>query len=373
MLFMSESLTLEDGLKREVNPSVSLTEATKPPIMVFCKLAQPFCRGPIPVKNTQKNTIIISVNPKAGRRSPMQRAEKLQALLRKKGFDVALLTDLAEVAAQANTLHAEKRLRVLVGVGGDGTAATLVNLTTPGTPITLLAAGTANLLAKHFRLGSNPKRLAETITHGQALTLDAGLAVSGEGEMRKERLFLVMVGCGFDADIVCGVHAQREKRYQSGHSRGAHISYFSYAKPIFRSLFSYHFPKMVVETWQKDAWTEIEGRARWAFFFNMNRYGWGLPLAPFAKEQDGLLDHVLRRSRMACWTTFSFKDIRFFTVFCTCFSRNVSECTAFFHGHAWDRRRVTESRPMLPRRFLFSLTATRAEHCRWKFRSYQTA
>ncbi len=225
----------------------------------------------------------------------MVRAEKLQTLLREKGFEVALLTDLTEVAEKANALHAEGRLRVLVGVGGDGTAATLVNLTAPGTPITLLSAGTANLLAKHFRLGSSPERLAETIAHGRALTLDAGLAISGEGDQRKERLFLVMISCGFDADIVDGVHARREERYASGHRRGAHISYFSYTKPILKSLFGYRFSKMKIEKRENDAWTEVEDRARWAFFFNMNRYGWGLPLAPYAKERDGLLDHVLFR------------------------------------------------------------------------------
>jgi len=236
-----------------------------------------------------QNHIIISVNPKAGRRSPMLRAEELQGRLREKGFDVELLTDLVEVAEKANQLHAEGRLRVLCGVGGDGTAATLVNLTEPGTPISLLPAGTANLLAKFFRLGSTPKRLAAIIEAGHSVTLDAGHA--------GDRLFLVMASCGFDADVVHQVHAHREERYKQGHKKGAHISYFSYIKPICRSLGGYRFPKINVESFdgESGSWKPVEDRARWAFFFNLNAYGWGLPLAPFAKGDDGRLDHVLFR------------------------------------------------------------------------------
>jgi diacylglycerol kinase family enzyme len=234
--------------------------------------------------------VVISVNPKAGRCSPMLRAEELSGRLKEKGFSAELLTDLDEVTEKAKTFYAEGRLRAVVGVGGDGTAATLVNRTEPGTPVTLLAAGTANLLAKHFRLSNNPQHLAETIENGHLLTLDAGRAdIAGT-----QRLFLVMVSCGFDADIVNGVHAHREKRYSQGHKRGAHISYFSYAKPLYRSLRHYRFPKLTVEMLEPEQ-KIIDDQARWAFFFNVNRYAWGLPLAPFAKANDGKLDHVLFR------------------------------------------------------------------------------
>ncbi len=240
-----------------------------------------------------RDQIIVSVNPKAGRRSPMVRAEELVRLLRDKNYGVELLTDLAEVAEKAKRLHAEERLRALVGVGGDGTAATLVNLTEPGTPVTLLSAGTANLLAKFFRLGSTPKRLAQIIDDGYSVTQDAGLVSGASGS----RLFLVMVSCGFDADVVRQVHAHREERYRQGHRKGAHISYFSYMNPICRSLNGYRYPKLTVDLQDPEtsAWKPVDDSARWAFFFNLNAYGWGLPLAPFAKGNDGRLDHVLFR------------------------------------------------------------------------------
>ena len=219
----------------------------------------------------------------------MLRAEELCVHLQHKGFTVELLTNLDEVTEKANTLHDAGMLRVLVGVGGDGTAATLVNRTKPGTPVTLLSAGTANLLAKHYRLPSRPEKLAAMIESGIVRTVDAGLARFGT----TERLFLVMISCGFDAHVVNGVHSRREERYQQGHAKGAHISYFSYTKPILDSLTRYRFPKMMVEC--LDEPNLVIPDVRWAFVFNINRYGWGLPLAPFAKENDGILDHVLFR------------------------------------------------------------------------------
>jgi diacylglycerol kinase family enzyme len=247
-------------------------------------------------RSDNKKGVIISINPKAGRTSPMQRAEALCRFLEEKNFNVHLLTDIREVAELARSLHSEGLLQALVGVGGDGTAATLVNLTEPGTPLTLLSAGTANLLAKHFRLSANPKKLADTIAEGNTITLDAGLTKFYSDGKPQERLFLVMASCGFDADVVYGVHSAREERYKAGHKKGAHISQLSYIKPILKTLFGYRFTKMKIESFNlsKNEWELLNDKAKWAFFFNLNRYGWdGLSLAPFAKGNDGLLDHIL--------------------------------------------------------------------------------
>jgi diacylglycerol kinase family enzyme len=225
--------------------------------------------------------VLLSVNPKAGRGSAARRVDRLVELLQEQRFQVNIYTDLTEVSAQANRLHAEGRLRALVGIGGDGTAAELANRTNEGVPITLLAAGTANLLAKHLRLSAKPDRLLQTITEGRLLRLDAGRA--------NGRLFLVVVGCGFDADVVQRVHQHRENNPQ-----GAHISYLSYLKPILRSIRSYQYPEIRVycdpsrDQAAQDQSPPIS--ARWVFVCNLPRYGWGFPLAPEADGGDGLLD-----------------------------------------------------------------------------------
>lgn len=228
----------------------------------------------------EADQVLLSVNPKAGRRSASGRVERLEGLLRERGFSVEIFTDLGEVSARANAVHAEGRLRALVGVGGDGTAAELVNRTEPGVPVTLLAAGTANLLSKQLRLGAKPERLAEKLAGGHLLRFDAGNA---DG-----RLFLVMVSCGLDADVVRRVQDMRD-----ANPRGGHIGYSSYLKPILRSVRNYGYPEIRVE------YDDLQGAqdgspewltARWAFACNFPRYGWGIPMAPGAVATDGRLD-----------------------------------------------------------------------------------
>lgn len=239
------------------------------------------------------DSVIISVNPKAGRRSPKEKIDRLVRALEQLEIRPTVMTDLVEVAQRANQLHEGGRLRALVGVGGDGTAAELVNRTEQGVPVALLPGGTANLLSRYLKWQGKPERLAKIIADGRLVKLDAGRA-SG-------RLFLVMISCGFDADVVKAVHTHRETN-----SRGGHISKASYIKPILDSIRTYRYPTIGVESLgggdapeSKNGSPEIIDNARWLFAFNLPCYGAGtsflkgvvgLPLTPNADGADGLLD-----------------------------------------------------------------------------------
>lgn len=230
-----------------------------------------------------RNHIILSLNPKAGRHSSRLRAEQLAEILKNAGLEVEMQTDLKIVAERANTLHRAGTLRALIGVGGDGTAAELTNRTEPGVPISLLPSGTANLLAKHLKYSFRPEKFARMILAGKVMQMDVAQA--------NGRLFLAMIGCGFDAEVVAQVHAAR-----MSNPKGAHINYLSYAKPIFRSILSYKYPKARVELLD-DAF-QPTGRSfvrAWAFICNIPNYGWGIPLAPGAKGFDGQLNYCLWR------------------------------------------------------------------------------
>lgn len=231
--------------------------------------------------------VLISVNPKAGRKSPQVRAERLKKSLELKGFAVEVYTDLDKVSKRANELFAEKRLRVLVGVGGDGTAAELTNRTVPGVPITLLPSGTANLIAKYLRLPFNPEECAEMIASGVPIAFDAGKA--------NGRLFLVMVSAGIDADVVRLVHKAREEGYKNNSKKGAHISYFSYVKPSLKSIGSYRYPNIRTELLfqSEDSKQTKSVIGKWSFVFNLPRYGWGLPLVPKCVGVDKKLDYCV--------------------------------------------------------------------------------
>jgi len=219
--------------------------------------------------------VLISVNPMAGPRAADSPVGRLAHLLKERGLSPRTLSDLPQVAALANQWHAEGHLRALVGVGGDGTAAELVNRTTPGLPITLLPAGNENLLARHLGLDNSPAALCDTIAEGNLLRLDAGKA--------NGRVFLLMIGCGFDADVVRRTHMRRT----------GHIGKHNYAKPIVDTIRSYQYPELRV-TWEDSAAVDKPAThsvtAKWVFGFNLPCYGGGIRLAPKADAVDGLLD-----------------------------------------------------------------------------------
>ena len=95
-------------------------------------------------------------------------------------------------------------------------------------PLTLLPSGNENLLARHLHLDPAPEKLAETIARGKILHLDAGRAGG--------RIFLLMAGCGIDAEVVRLVHQRR-----TGHIRSR-----DYLKPLWKVLRTYDYPEIRV-------------------------------------------------------------------------------------------------------------------------------
>jgi len=236
--------------------------------------------------------VIVSVNPKAGAWSADDRVAQLVGLLRTRDFEVAVLSDLDEIAGESQRLFSAGRLRALIAVGGDGTAAELVNRTSPGLPLTVFPAGNENLLARHFGLGPTPEECCRTVVEGAVVQCDAGRA--GAPGIPGHRIFLIMAGCGFDAEVVHCLHSQRT----------GHVNSASYFNPIFESIRNYDYPELQVY-WNEDGAVEtavanaqepgqapetISSDVRWLFAFNLPCYGAGLQIAPEADGSDGLLD-----------------------------------------------------------------------------------
>jgi diacylglycerol kinase family enzyme len=136
--------------------------------------------------------------------------------------------------------------------------------------------GTENLLARYLELSANPTQLVAVVTDGIVVHVDAGQAGN--------RLFALMAGCGFDADVVRRLH----------HERQGHIHHLSYAKPIFDSILEYEYPELRVRyaavNAPSDGELSEEISARWVFVVNLPRYAAGLSFSPEASGTDGLLD-----------------------------------------------------------------------------------
>jgi len=201
-------------------------------------------------------------------------------MLRVKGISAEVTTDVARVRqrAQEPRNHDDASL-IIVSAGGDGTLSLVVQNTPKSTVLIPMPLGTENLLARHFGFVSDPQAIIRTMQFGHDHTIDAGSA--------NGKLFLVMVTCGFDAEVVRAVHLRR---------RG-HISRFSYFWPTLRTIRRYSFPTLQVR-WQREGTdpsdfqyqTSPDETCCWAMVFNLPRYAASLPIEQAAKADDGRLD-----------------------------------------------------------------------------------
>jgi diacylglycerol kinase family enzyme len=202
--------------------------------------------------------------------------EELRQRLATGGFQASVFADVDALASEAAGALASGELRVVVAAGGDGTFRLLAERTPLGTPLTILPLGTENLLARYLELAAEPESLAAVIAAGATVQLDAGRA--------NGRLFALMAGCGFDADVVRRLHEQRQ----------GHIQHLSYARPILDTIFGYEYPELRVSYAPADAPPDAELSeqitARWVFVINLPRYAGGLSFAPQASGADGLLE-----------------------------------------------------------------------------------
>lgn len=250
--------------------------------------------------HTKQTEVLVVSNPLAGAKSGTDDVQQLSQLLRDQGLQPRDLHALDKISPTVNESLAANRLRAVVCVGGDGTVAAVVNRTPPETPLAILPRGTENLLAKYVDQPFDPAGVCDMIVAGHTAQLDVGRA--------GDKLFLLMLSAGFDADVVHRLAANRT----------GHITHWSYAKPFWASLRSYQYPELRIY-WRGDAAhqkpelpavreipnsnaessdctdhtaSKLENQtlARWAFVSNLPCYARGLPIVPNANGTDGLLD-----------------------------------------------------------------------------------
>ena len=177
-------------------------------------------------------------------------------------------------------LRDEGGCRCLVAVGGDGTVSALVN-ERPEPPLTVMPAGTENLVARHFGLRGDPHGLARTIAAGRSVPVDVGQAAG--------RRFLLMAGFGFDADVVTRHHRRRV----SGSGGIRPTSRMAYVEHVLRSSFSYRFPTISVRILDPGA-EEVAARHD-RVHLQPAPLCPGAAVRPVAREDDGWLDLIVFR------------------------------------------------------------------------------
>ncbi len=143
--------------------------------------------------------MLVIFNPAAGRR----RASRLWRVLDVMVHNGVKL-ELAETthAGHARTLATQAArggVRLVVAAGGDGTIAEVAaGLAGSDTPLGIIPLGTANVLAHELGLPFAPQAVAASLAYRRTRPLWPGIASTDQGL----RLFVQMIGAGFDAEVV---------------------------------------------------------------------------------------------------------------------------------------------------------------------------
>jgi diacylglycerol kinase (ATP) len=195
--------------------------------------------------------MLIVFNPVAGRR----RAHLLWRVL-----DVLVANgvrlDLAEThrAGHAEALAREaarRGERMVVAAGGDGTIAEVANgLMGTAARLGVIPLGTANVLAHELGLPFAPKSVAAALAFGRTCTLWPGQANGPDGA----RLFVQMLGVGFDAHVVHNLPYPLKKMMGKG----------AYVLQSVRELVRYKFPviRMRIDDVETEAASVIISKGR---------------------------------------------------------------------------------------------------------------
>ncbi len=209
------------------------------------------------------------VNPSSGRGKVTSALQKVREGLIAAGHEVAIHTTSGPGNAIAVASQLSDQLAAAIAVGGDGTVREVAQgLLGRDIPLAILPAGTENLVAKQFGICTSADRLLETLLNGTIRTIDVGRL--------EERIFLVVAGIGFDAEVV-----QRLARRRRGH-----ITHLNYVNPSWRTFWEHRFPELRILA---DGQEVFKGQG-FVLIGNMPGYGIGLNILKDAVVDDGMLD-----------------------------------------------------------------------------------
>lgn len=171
--------------------------------------------------------------------------------------------------------------------GGDGTVRAVSEaLLDSGMPMTLLPAGTGNILARNLGISVNRTMDAvATAFTGHDHAVDAGIAqiTRSTGEV-ETHAFVVMIGIGLDAKMIAATNDELKKRV-------GWLAYVEATARIFKDV------DAVRLRYSLDGSTERSTSAHTVLIGNCGALPGGVIILPEAEIDDGLLDVVAMRPR----------------------------------------------------------------------------
>jgi len=225
-------------------------------------------------RTDQRHCVAIVANPYSGARPNRRLVDDLVSALVRRGLTPRVLWDPIERRDVLTDPDLERTTRCVVAVGGDGTIADVINEKPHRLPLAVLAAGNENLFARAFRYPVQCESLVAAIVAGGVEWVDIGRA--------GQRFFSLMVGVGFDADVV---HRLAQWRLRPRSLR--RVTRWSYVRPILHAFRHQPWGQVNVTA------DGVEVRGAHCLVFNLPKYGGGLRVVPGARADDGLLDWVV--------------------------------------------------------------------------------
>ncbi len=222
--------------------------------------------------------MVIVFNPVAGRRRAYLLWRVLDVLVAN-GVRLQLAETTRPGHAEALARDAVRRgAEMVVAAGGDGTIAEVANgLIGSTTRLGVIPLGTANVLAHELGLPFGPRAVAAALAFGRTTTIWPGIAKGADGE----RLFVQMVGVGFDAQVVRHLPFALKKLLGKG----------AYVLQSLREMVRYPFPPIHLRI------DELETKAASVIVSKGRLYGGNFRLAPNARSGEPgfsvvLFDHA---------------------------------------------------------------------------------
>ncbi len=215
--------------------------------------------------------ITYIVNPKSGSSSNKLTVRLFADYLREKGYKMKIMhtSSLEDACELATDAAVDYNCAMVVAAGGDGTIREVAHgLEGSDKPMMIVPCGTENLLANELGLDGRFKTIVKAFEGEHTSVLDLG-SVNG-------RCFTSVVGLDFDGQIIKLVSEQRQ----------GHINHLDYFWPIWRTFWTYKFPRIKVEIDGEEVFDDIG----MVFVGNISRYALGLQILHYAKFGDGLLD-----------------------------------------------------------------------------------
>jgi diacylglycerol kinase (ATP) len=222
---------------------------------------------------------LVIVNPAAGRRRrARRRLRRVLAELERRGCALTLCYTAGPGDAERLARTADPAFDLVVAAGGDGTVREVANgLAGTSQILGVLPLGTANVLANELGLPRHPERLAALLAGAAPRPIRPG-CMDGHADGRiGDRLFLCMVGIGFDAAVVASVDPGLKRRFGK----------LAFLWAILGSLARHRAGEFTIRI------DGAEHRAGAAVIANTRFYAGRFVLAPAARAADPLFQVVL--------------------------------------------------------------------------------